>query len=273
MSVLPANVTVRSRLERGHGGYSIADEKMVGALSRAEDGHFWHLSRNRLIAERLARLAMSPPARILDLGCGGGCVAAHLARLGYAVTGVDGHLSRILEAAARAPGARFIVEDLSGDDVLADQAGADAVALFDVIEHLDDPGRALQGALGLARPGGVVVGTVPALMALWSDADRHAGHRLRYDLRGLEALLRSVPGASLVEAVPFNRAIVPLLWLQRRAGADAESAASAEPFLRVPWPPLNRALYLLLRLEHHLSALVPRRVPGASIWFAIRKQE
>jgi SAM-dependent methyltransferase len=269
---LPGNVEVRSALPREHDGYSLEDERAIQALSRAEDQHFWHLSRNRFIADRLARLSARAPRRIVDLGCGGGCVAAHLARLGYAVTGVDGHLPRVLEAAARAPDATFIVEDLSVDGALADQAGADVVGLFDVIEHLDDPRRALERALRLARPEGVVVGTVPALMALWSDADRLAGHRLRYDLPRLEALLRSVPGARLVEAFPFNRMIVPLLWFQRRAESGAESAASAERFLRVPWAPLNRALYLLLRLEHRLDAVLPRRVPGASIWFAIRKQ-
>jgi hypothetical protein len=50
---------------------------------------------------------------VLELGCGGGAVAAHLATAGYRVTGIDGHLSRALEAARRAPEARFLVHDLA----------------------------------------------------------------------------------------------------------------------------------------------------------------
>jgi 2-polyprenyl-3-methyl-5-hydroxy-6-metoxy-1,4-benzoquinol methylase len=44
-----------------------------------------------------------------------------------------------------------------------DESDFDAVGLFDVIEHLDDPGSALRLALRLAKLGGFVVGTVPAL--------------------------------------------------------------------------------------------------------------
>ncbi len=269
---LPDNVAVRAALARDHEGYSLADEAAIRALSLAEDRHFWHRARNQLIAGRLARLGVRPPARVLELGCGGGCVSAHLWRLGYAVTGVDGHLPRVLEAAARAPGARFIVEDLSQEGVLADQAGADAVALFDVIEHLVDPGAAVRAALQLARPGGWVVGTVPALQALWSDADRLAGHRLRFERPTLAGMLRAIPGAGDVEVVPFNRLLVPLLWLQRRAAAGPAPVESAAPYLRVPWAPVNRAMHLLLRAEDRLSGLLPARLPGASLWFALRRE-
>lgn len=270
---LPCNVAVRAALARDHAGYSLTDEAAIRALSLAEDRHFWHRARNQFIAGRLGRLGLRPPARVLELGCGGGCVSANLWRLGYTVTGVDGHLPRVLEAAARAPGARFIVEDLSREGVLDDQAGADAVALFDVLEHLTDPGAALRSALRLARPGGWVVGTVPALQWLWSDADRLAGHHLRYERPALEGLLGAIPGADEVEVVPFNRLLVPLLWLQRRAAAGPEPAESAAAYLRVPWAPVNGAMHLLLRAEDRLAGLLPRLLPGASLWFALRRAE
>ena len=272
MSAIPPNVVVRSTLGEEHDGYSLADADMIRAVSLAETRHFWHLSRNRFIADEMARLGVRSGARILELGCGGGCVAAHLSHLGYSVTGVDGHLSRILDAAARAPSARFVVEDIARDGALRDEADFDAVAMFDVLEHLDDPKEALERALEHARPGGHVVGTVPALMALWSDADRRAGHRRRYDERALRSLLHSVRGATAVETVPFNRLLVPLLWVQRRVSAGAE-AESGEHFYRVPWAPANAVLYALLRLEHRawMHVLWARRVPGASLWFAFRR--
>jgi SAM-dependent methyltransferase len=272
MSSVPENVLVRTSLDPRHEGYDLADAEMFQAISEAETRHFWQLSRNRLIADELARLSVSPGARILELGCGGGCVSAHLARLGYAVTGVDGHLSRVLEAAKRAPSARFIVEDLARDGALHEEADFDAVGLFDVIEHLADARAALELAVLHARPGGWVVGTVPALMALWSDADRRAGHVRRYEESSLGALLRSVRGAADIEVLPFNRALVPLLWLQRRLSPGAE-AASGQHYYRVPWAPMNRALYALLRFEHrsvgHAGWL--KKVPGASLWFSFRK--
>jgi SAM-dependent methyltransferase len=268
---LPPNVEVRSRLAPDHGGYSIEDASVMRALALAEERHFWHRTRNQFIVDRLRGLGACPPAQVLELGCGGGSVAAHLSRAGYAVTGVDGHLPRILEAAARAPEAHFVVEDLSKPNVLADLGGADVVGLFDVIEHLDDPGQALARAVELCRPGGIVAGTVPALMALWSEADRSAGHRTRFELVGLERLVRAVPGATVLEVVPFNRLLVPLVWLDRRARADGGAGGRPEHYLRVPWAPVNRFLSALLRMEHGLGSVLPRSMPGASLWFALRR--
>jgi 2-polyprenyl-3-methyl-5-hydroxy-6-metoxy-1,4-benzoquinol methylase len=272
--MIPANVIFREALDSAHVGYSLADKEMRQALLIAEERHFWQLSRNRFISDRLARLAIRPPDRFLELGCGSGCVSAHLARTGYAVTGVDGHLQLIMEAAARAPTARFIVQDLVRDGGPNLGAGFDAVGLFDVIEHLDNPLAAVEGALMYVRSGGLVVGTVPALMALWSDADRRSGHRLRYNRSSLFELLRSVTGAKVVELVPFNCVLIPLLWLHRHF-ADASKDTTGERYFRVPWAPLNAFLYRLLRLEHRTLRRIPRThfVPGASLWFAIRKED
>src|SRR5262249_1728842 len=175
----PANVRVVTSLPPDDHRFSIADDRTIRALSAAEDRHFWHLSRNALIEARLRALGMAPPARVLELGCGGGCVAAHLARVGFSITGVYGHLPRGLEAAARTRTAEFIVHDLGqGIEALDMPQDFDVVGLFDVIEHLELPRDTLEYALGCARPGGLVVGTVPALMSLWSRLDEYVGHRL-----------------------------------------------------------------------------------------------
>jgi SAM-dependent methyltransferase len=273
MNALPANVVVRTSLQRDYGGYSLTDGEMLRTLSQAETRHFWQLSRNCFIDDQLARLGVFPGARLLELGCGGGCVAAHISWVLASDRLPDGHLPRILEAAARAPRARFIVEDLTQKGVLSDEKEFDVVALFDVIEHLEDPKAALTGALEHARSGGYVVGTVPALMALWSDVDRRAGHRLRYERKSLAGLLGSLAGATQVEVTPFNRLLVPLTWLQRRS-ASKQKACSGGQYYRVPWAPINAALYALLRLEYWTSSWVPAsdRLPGASLWFAIQKR-
>ncbi len=265
---LPPNVRVVSELPAAHAAYSVADAGVMAALSRAEDGHFWHLSRNRFIARQLRRLGAAPPARVLELGCGGGCVAAALARAGWRVTGVEGHLSRARQAAARAPGATFLVHDLSlGLEPLGTERW-DVVALFDVVEHLEDPGAALRLALRRVVPGGLLVGTVPALMSLWSDVDARSGHRLRYERPALADLLGALPDAEVLEVAHFNRLLVPLLWLQRRAAARPDAL---ERGLEVPWAPLNALLGGALRLEHRAGPVLDRlRVPGASLWFAVR---
>jgi SAM-dependent methyltransferase len=265
---LPANVRIISELPAAHAEYSVADTEVMAALSRAEDGHFWHLSRNRFIARQLRRLGVTPPARILELGCGGGCVAAALARAGFSVTGVEGHLSRIRQAATRAPGATFLVHDLRlGLGPLGTERW-DVVALFDVIEHLENPAAALQVALRRVVPRGLLVGTVPALMSLWSDVDARSGHRLRYDRSALTNLMGELPDAEVLEVTSFNRLLVPLLWVQRRAAARPDAL---ERGLKVPWSPLNALVDGALWMEQRIAPLLNRlRVPGASLWFAIR---
>ncbi|MCU0655363.1 MAG: class I SAM-dependent methyltransferase [Polyangiaceae bacterium] len=272
-AALPPNLRVLSSLSPDHARFDLSSERFVAALHRAEDAHFWHRARNALIARRLRALGAPPPARLLDLGCGSGCVSAHLAALGYQVTGVDGHLPLLRQAAARAPDARFLLHDLAQGVEALSTEHPDIVGLFDVIEHLVSPGEALQRALSLLRPGGLLVGTVPAMMALWSPVDEQAGHVLRYERGQLAALLEGVEGARVLEVAPFNRLLVPMMWVQRRLVVkQGDAAATSERNLAVPPAPVNEALRGALQAEDRLSPWLDRLpVPGASLWFALAR--
>jgi SAM-dependent methyltransferase len=266
-----------SELRPDDAAFDISDEADVRALLRAEEAHFWHRARNRFIRRKIEALCLRAGARVLELGCGAGCVSADLARVGYEVTGVDGHRSLLAVACTRAPRARFFCHDLRGGLPDIERGAFDAVGLFDVIEHLDAPLQALTDALRFAKPGGVVVGTVPALMALWSSIDVHAGHKTRYSTRTLGATLAGVPGATVLEIAPFFRTLVPLVWAQRRLVGQSvraerrDHAAAAVNNLRVPPLPINAGLLAIANAEHALGAVLRRLpVPGASLWFAMR---
>ncbi|MET0595113.1 MAG: class I SAM-dependent methyltransferase [Polyangiaceae bacterium] len=267
-----------SELAPDDSSFDISDEADVGALLAAEESHFWHRARNRFIRGKIADLGKKPPARVLELGCGAGCVSSDLARAGYDVIGIDGHRSLLAVACTRAPQARFFCHDLRRGLPDLERGSFDVVALFDVIEHLDDPLRALSDAASLAKPGGYVVGTVPALMSLWSSIDEHAGHKIRYSQQTLAETLAGVRGAHVTEIAPFFRSLVPLVWLQRRmlgrAGRTdrSEHVAASVQNLRVPPLPINAGLLAMANAEHALARAVPRlSLPGASLWFALAR--
>jgi len=95
-------------------------------------------------------------ARVAELGCGGGYVALALAERGARVVGLD--LSPASLRAARGEARR---RGLAGAFVRADlyrcpltPGSFDLVVLPDVLEHLEEPARALAEASRLLRPGG-----------------------------------------------------------------------------------------------------------------------
>ena len=99
----------------------------------------------------LAGVLPPPPARLLDAGCGGGAVAAWLARLGYRVTAIDANPDAV--AKARAAGVPAIQADLVS---YADQP-FDAVLMLLTLHHMHPLAQALDTVTGLLRPGGRLV--------------------------------------------------------------------------------------------------------------------
>ncbi len=100
---------------------------------------------------QLAAAGLPAGARLLDLGCARGDFLAYARDAGFEVVGVD--LNPALATAARARG--FTVH--TGDLRSLDLAAVDAVTLWDVIEHVDDPVAVLAACREAVRPGGLVL--------------------------------------------------------------------------------------------------------------------
>jgi SAM-dependent methyltransferase len=139
-----------------------------------------------------ARLRMLGPARgrrLLDAGAGRGRFVATARAAGWDARGIE-------------PSARggdpygVALERTSIEAAQMAPESLDAVTLWHVLEHLDDPGAALTRVRGWLRPGGVLLVGVPNLASLqariggerWYHLDLPR-HRTHFTARGLRALL------------------------------------------------------------------------------------
>ncbi|MBX6331152.1 MAG: class I SAM-dependent methyltransferase [Gemmatimonadaceae bacterium] len=139
-------------------------------FARETLAHFEY-RKNRMGAERyryvIERLGLDPQrARVLDVGCGAGLFLAYLKDRGVSARG--------LEVFPRA--VRFCREmglDVSDTDLRDEPDGAyDAIVMFDVLEHLDDPISTVSVAAKKLKPGGFLVGYTPNI------------HSVAYELMG-----------------------------------------------------------------------------------------
>lgn len=109
------------------------------------------------------RLPLSPPCRVLALGCGTGVeVRALRRRVGpeVALVGID-HSGALVERARQQTadeGLSENVEYLTGDahDLPYSEAEFDVVTLHTLLSHVEDPGRVLAEARRVVRPGGTI---------------------------------------------------------------------------------------------------------------------
>jgi SAM-dependent methyltransferase len=100
---------------------------------------------------RLRGAGLPAGGRILDLGCARGDFLDFAARRGYQVTGVD--LNPRLAETARQRGFAVHTGDLREVGL---PATFDAVTMWDVIEHVDEPVAVLAACRAALRPGGLV---------------------------------------------------------------------------------------------------------------------
>jgi len=138
------------------------------------------------------RLTLLGPPRgtLLDIGAGRGRFVTAARAAGWTASGVEPS-ARGVEAARAVYGValeRASLEDVSG--------AYDAIALWHVLEHLDDPDDAVAHVAQLLRPGGVLLAGVPNLASVqaqvggtrWFHLDLPR-HRTHFTPAGLRALL------------------------------------------------------------------------------------
>jgi SAM-dependent methyltransferase len=210
-------------------------------------GYFWLTSHNEIVERALTRYLRGLDAdsggrpRILDLGCGPGWTLERLGHLGEAY-GVEYSMAAL--GFARQRGLRGLV---AGDGLTLPFASAafDCVVAVEVLEHFEDDAALAREAWRVLRPGGILLVTVPAFMALWRHHDELYGHYRRYARRQLPALLGGAGFQVLrCEFIKCLFFLPLLLWARMNRPTVHSGAAARDDFFALP-----RWLNELLRLE------------------------
>ncbi|MEO7725845.1 MAG: class I SAM-dependent methyltransferase [Burkholderiales bacterium] len=159
-----------------------------------ETARRFRVARRRL--DTLSVLLDKPPAatRVLDVGCSRGNFLAAGSRLGFSMEGVEPAAN--IAAAARADG--HVVHTGLLADVNFEAASFDAITLFEVIEHLQQPLPLLRECHRVLKPGGILVlstgntasWTVAAMRTRWDyfDIAKDGGHISFYNPRSIALL-------------------------------------------------------------------------------------
>lgn len=162
---------------------------------------------------------------VLDVGAGSGSFTAQLESRGYAAIAIDFDPDDYQSGHAASP---FVQADIEEGLPLPDVAAAGAVCI-EVLEHLENPLRAVRLMASAVVDGGFIIVTTPNTMSLWSRIKllvqghhegfndywyEFNGHISPLDLRQLGRIGDRV-GLS-VEAVTYNVGRLPVPGLHTR---------------------------------------------------------
>lgn len=153
--------------------------------------------RARPIGDLLARVGLTAPRRIVDLGCGAGASTAPLVeRWPQAeVLGIDTSPAMLEEARERVPGARFALADVA---TWSAEAPVDLVFSNATLQWVPDHPRLLPRLMDQVAPGGVLAVQVPDNL----DEPSHASMR---------AVAAEAPFAAVLGEAAAARTALPSL--------------------------------------------------------------
>jgi SAM-dependent methyltransferase len=180
-----------------------------------DEDHYMSVASREQAVSSLERWIDVPEPVILDIGCSSGYTLRLLRRRMPRATllGAD-YVRRPLEKLGAAiPGLPLFQFDVTRCPLEDDSV--DAVVLLNILEHIEDDGRAIQQIHRILRPGGLAAIEVPAGPHLYDIYDQRLMHFRRYQLKELTLLIRRI-GFQIVKASHLGFFFYPAFWVAKR---------------------------------------------------------
>jgi 2-polyprenyl-3-methyl-5-hydroxy-6-metoxy-1,4-benzoquinol methylase len=224
--------------------------------------HWWWRSRTELIVDKLRQMRPArQQERILDIGCGDALFFDRLTEFGD-VEGVEPSMDLVSPHNPH----RNRIYVCPFDENFRPGKQYSLITMLDVLEHLENPIGALRHALDLLAPDGLMIITVPALMALWTNHDVLNHHLTRYTKRSFREVAQQAGFTTQEERYLYHWTCPVKLGVR-----VLENVVGSEPEApKVPPAWANNILFQVSRLEQKTLSALP--VPfGSSLMVVGRK--
>ena len=138
--------------------YGKGEAKFSGYIEKVLD--YFRSARARRVSRYI-----TPPAKILDIGCGNGRFLGYLIKQGFEGYGIE-LPGKAIRRAGQIAGVHLKAGRLSGGDF--SENFFDGICMWHVFEHLPEPKKTLQIIQKILKPGGYLLMSLPNIDSLQS---------------------------------------------------------------------------------------------------------
>lgn len=154
--------------------------------------------------------------------------------------------------------------------------GMDYGIRMDSLEYMEDDAAYVRALSGKVKRGGYLFFTLPAFPSLFSEHDRIVKNLRRYDRRGFERLIASVPGLEIVESHYFYTSLflVRLLQVRLKLSIDKEKKVTSH-WKYSEGNLMTRCIVGILNADFGVNRMLAKAgitLPGLSLLVVCRKK-
>lgn len=176
------------------------DQQYFEEYYHLERVNWWFTVRRKILSERINHLLNQPKGmQSLNIGAATGTTSDMLTDFGEVMSvEYDAQCCNYTKTFLSTP----IIQGSITELPFANDS-YDLVCAFDVIEHVEEDGKAIAEMIRVCKPGGHIAITVPAYMFLWGSHDLVNHHYRRYTLQQLTRLIHQHQG-DIIYKTYFN---------------------------------------------------------------------
>jgi glycosyltransferase involved in cell wall biosynthesis len=176
---------------------------------------------------------------VLEIGAGIGNLSARLMsrRLLYVAADKDPlNLHALRNRFLRTPNVRVChIDPVIPSDFEKLETSFDTALCLNVLEYIEDPRVTLRSLRDVLKPGGRLIVLTPQKPSLYGTLDRKMGHKRRYTVREISALLEG-EGFSAEKTYDLNKAGAPPWWFYSRVlGRNGINKLTLKVFDKTVW--------------------------------------